>query len=142
MEEVAWRAGAKMLIAPTMPPESALREAIQTVYEVDGTALDDLTGWMIRGENAYFTRSSFELGRGPLSLEPLIWKENPAAAGPAIYLRDRMEPAAREAYAGELTQLKAELQAMSIARRDLVAKTAQAIDGTLADLQALARSAP
>ena len=64
------------------------------------------------------------------------------AAGPAIYLRDRMEPAAREVYARELTQLKAELQTMPIARRDLVAKTAQAIDGTLADLQALASSAP
>jgi hypothetical protein len=49
--------------------------------------LDDLTDWMIRGENAYFSRSNFELGRGPLSLEPLVWKENPATAGPAIFER-------------------------------------------------------
>lgn len=137
VEEVSWRTGAKMLIAPTTPPETALREAVAAVYAVEGVPLDDLTDWFIRGENAYFSRSSFELGRGPLSLEPLIWKENPAAAGPPIYLRDRMTPEARADYAQELHQLKDELNQMAIPRSDLVAKTMQAINGTLQDIQQL-----
>jgi hypothetical protein len=135
VEEVSWRAGAKMLIAPATVPEEALREAVAAVYEVTGTPLDDLTDWFVRGENAYFSRSNFEIGRGPLSLEPLVWKENPAAAGPPIYLRDRMTPEARAAYAHDLTQLKADLQHMSLARRDRVEKTMRAIDGTLQDIE-------
>ena len=137
VEEVSWRAGAKMLIAPATAPEAALSEAIETVYQVTGDALADLVGWFVRGETAYFSRSSFENGRGPLSLEPLIWSENPAAAGPPIYLRDRISPQARADYAQELEQLKAELVKLAIANRELVNKTLTAIDGTLQDLAGL-----
>jgi hypothetical protein len=135
VEEVSWRSGAKMLIAPTTAPEEALREAVAAVYEVAGATLDDLTDWFVRGENAYFSRSNFELGRGPLSLEPLVWQENPAAAGPPIYLRDRMTAEARADYAQELAQLKTELQQMPIDHSDLVEKTVRAIDGALQDIE-------
>ncbi|RIK41716.1 MAG: hypothetical protein DCC55_11095 [Chloroflexi bacterium] len=135
VEEVSWRSGAKMLIAPTTAPKDALREAVAAVYEVTGSTLDDLTDWFVRGENAYFSRSTFELGRGPLSLEPLVWKENPAAAGPPIYLRDRMTAEVRADYAQELGRLQAELKQMRIDRSDLVEKAVRAIDGALQDIE-------
>jgi hypothetical protein len=137
VEEVSWRAGAKILSSPETAPETALSQAIAAVYDVAGTALADLTDWFIRGEQAYFARSSFENGRGPLSLEPLIWTQNPAAAGPPIYLRDRMPPEARADYARELEQLQTELVRMKIPRREAVAKTTTAISGALQDIAAL-----
>jgi hypothetical protein len=137
-EEVSWRSGAKILSSPATAPEAALSEAVGAVYHVSGQALADLVEWFIRAEEAYFSRSSFENGRGPLSLEPLIWAENPAAAGPAIYLRDRMSAEARAAYARELAQLQAELGKMALARSEVGAKTLKAIDGALQDIAALA----
>jgi hypothetical protein len=137
VEEVSWRTGAQMLIAPATAPETALRNAVATVYEVDGAIQDDLTDWFIRGENAYFTRSNYEVGRGPLSLEPLVWKENPAAPGPPIYLRDRVTPENRAGYAQELTQLYGELRQMPITRRDLVNKTLRTIEGAQKEIASL-----
>jgi hypothetical protein len=134
VEELSWRTGAKILIAPNTTPEAALREALTAVYEVSGSQLDALTDWFTRGEDAYFSRSNFSVGRGPLSLEPLIWKENPLVSGPPIYLTERMTPAARAKYAQELTQLKGELRQLKLARHDLVDKTLQAMDGTLQDI--------
>lgn len=138
VEEVSWRTGAKILISPTTAPETALTEAIAAVYETAGDRLADLVDWFSRGEKAYFSRSSFEDGRGSLSLEPLIWAENPAAAGPAIYLRDRMSAEVRADYARELEQLKTELVKMEIPNREAMNKTLRAIDGTLQDITALA----
>lgn len=137
VEEVSWRTGARVLVSPTTAPETALSAAIEAVYEVTGSTLADLVDWFARGETAYFSRSSFENGRGPLSLEPLIWSENPAAAGPAIYLRDRMSAQDRAAYAQELEQLRVELVKMEIPKREVVDKTLQAIEGTLQDIAAL-----
>jgi hypothetical protein len=138
VEEVSWRAGARILSAPLTPPESALGEAIEAVYGATGDARAALVDWFIRGEAAYFPRSSFVVGNGPLSLEPLVWRENPAAAGPPIYLRDRMSAAAREDYRKELEQLKVELARMDIPNQEAVDKTLKAIDGTLNDIRQLA----
>jgi hypothetical protein len=119
------------------PPESALAEAVAAVYGVGGAALAALSEWFARAEQAYFERSSFRVGDGSLSLEPLIWKENPAAPGPPVYLRDRMTEEARVGYAAELGQLASELKAMEIPNREAAAKTLTALEGTLRDLASL-----
>jgi hypothetical protein len=139
VEEVSWRVGARILSAPTTAPEAALRQAVGRVYGAAGKTLDQLTDWFTRGERAYFSRSSFLVGQGSLSLEPLIWKENPAAPGPPVYLRDRMSPEARADYARELGRLRTELVSLrdDIPNVDAVSRTLRCIDGTLADIASL-----
>ena len=134
VEEVSWRAGAKILSSPLTAPEVALAEAVENVYGVTGSARDSLADWFARGEEAYFSRAEFEVGNGSLSLEPLIWKENPSAVGPAVYLRDRMSARVRTDYAQELERLKSELVKMEIPNREAADKTLAAIDGTLRDI--------
>jgi hypothetical protein len=136
-EEVSWRTGARILSSPLTPPETALAEAVSAVYGVEGSARASLADWYARAEAAYFSRARFAVGDGSLSLEPLIWKDNPAAPGPPVYLRDRMSAAARAAYAQELKQLKAELLAMSIPSTEAVGSTATCIEGTLEDIRSL-----
>jgi hypothetical protein len=137
-EEVSWRAGARIMSAPEVEPEAALREAVEAVYGMRGHAAGDLADWFARAEDAYFSRSSFRAGQGSLSLEPLIWKEDPAAPGPAVYLQGRMTPEARADYACELQRLKSELAAMKVRRARTVQKTLTCIDGTLREIAALA----
>jgi hypothetical protein len=154
VEEVSWRTGARMLTSPpalpgagrepALPlgrgtvadatPDVALREAVAAVYGVTGGACEALADWFARGEEAYFSRSDFQVGHGSLSLEPLIWRENPAASGPAVYLRDRLSAEARAAYAGDLRRLKEELSEIDIPNGEAVAKTRAAIDGTLREI--------
>jgi len=136
-EEVSWRTGARILSSPATSPEEALGKAVGTVYGVTGEGQRALADWYARAEAAYFSRSRFEAGHGPLSLEPLIWEENPGAPGPPVYLRDRMTAAAREAYAAELAQLKMELQAMEVPNRAAVINTIRAIEGTARDIASL-----
>jgi hypothetical protein len=138
VEEVSWRTGARILASPTTEPDGALREAVAAVYGVEGQAAEALADWFARGEEAYFGRSNFKVGSGSLSLEPLIWKENPAAAGPPVYLRDRMSPQARAEYARELERLKSELSAMKVPNAQAVRNTLRCIDGTLRDIAGLA----
>jgi hypothetical protein len=133
----AWRTAARILSSPLTAPEAALAEAAGAVYGVTGSAREALADWFARGEAAYFSRAGFEVGRGSLSLEPLIGSENPAAAGPAIYLRDRMSAAARADYARDLERLKDERVALDVPRREVVAKTISCIDGTLGEIAAL-----
>jgi hypothetical protein len=137
VEEVSWRTGAKILSAPLTSPEAALGEAVEAVYGVTGSSREALADWFARGENAYFSRSTFEVGGGSLSLEPLIWSENPAAPGPPIYLRDRLSPAARPDYAQELERLKVELAELVIPNREAAGRTLACIEGTLRDIAAL-----
>jgi len=137
VEEVSWRTGARILSSPSTAPETALAEAVGTVYGVTGDQQTVLADWFARGEAAYFARADFRAGEGPISLEPLIWREGPAAPGPPVYLRDRMTPEARAEYARELVRLKDELVAMALPNEEAAAKTAVAIDGTLRDLTEL-----
>jgi hypothetical protein len=137
VEEVSWRTGARILNAPLTSPEAALGEAVEAVYGVTGSTREALANWFACGETAYFSRSSFEVGTGSLSLEPLIWSEDPAAPGPPIYLRDRMSAAARTDYAWELERLRDELAGLAIPNRDAVDRTLACIDGTLRDIAAL-----
>jgi hypothetical protein len=137
VEEVSWRTGARILSAPLTAPEAALGEAVEAVYGVMGRAREALAGWFARGEEAYFSRSTFEVGSGSLSLEPLIWSENPAAPGPPIYLRDRMPAAARVEYARELERLTSELAAMEVPNHQAVDRTLACIAGTLRDIAEL-----
>lgn len=136
-EEVSWRTGARILSSPLTSPEMALAAAVSAVYGVEGGACADLTAWYTRAENAYFSRAHFTVGDGPISLEPLIWKENPAAPGPPVYLRDLMSAAARADYAQELRRLQAELASMNIPNREAVARTATCIEGALTDIASL-----
>jgi hypothetical protein len=137
-EEVSWRVGARVLSSPGTTPEAALAQAVEAVYGVAGGARDALADWFARAEDAYFSRAAFEIGHGSLSLEPLIWGENPAAPGPPVYLQDRMSAEARAEYAAALERLKAEFETMAIPDRDAAARTCTAIDGTLGDIAALA----
>jgi hypothetical protein len=121
-----------------MSPEEALGEAVEAVYGVTGVARAALVEWYARAEAAYFSRSSFEVGHGSLSLEPLIWQENPAVPGPPIYLRDQMTPEARAEYARELEALKQELQAMEAPNREAVERTVQCVAGAIRDVVGLA----
>jgi hypothetical protein len=136
-EEVSWRTGARILSSPLTSPEMALAAAVSAVYGVEGGACADLTAWYTRAENAYFSRAHFTVGDGPISLEPLIWKGNPAAPGPPVYLRDLMSAAARADYAQELRRLQAELASMNIPNREAVARTATCIEGALTDIASL-----
>ncbi len=137
VEEVSWRVGAMILRSPSMSPESALRKSLEAVYGVSGSSAEKLADWFIRGENAYFSRANFKVGNGSLSLEPLIWHENPSASGPAVYLRDRMSLDARSDYAKELEELEVELMRMDIPSKDALRKTITAIEGTLRDVYLL-----
>jgi len=134
VEEVSWRTGARVLSAPETPPDTALGEALAAVYGVTGADRDLLGDWFARAEAAYFRRARFTPGHGPLSLEPLVWAENPAAPGPPIYLRDRLDVEGRTAYARDLEGLKRELAAMALPNDGAKRKTLAAIDGTLADI--------
>jgi hypothetical protein len=137
VEEVSWRTGARALSSPSTPPETALAEAVGAVYGATGEAQAALTDWFARGERAYFSRSDFRVGEGPVSLEPLIWSENPAVPGPPVYLTRRMTPEARVEYARELGELRAELLAMDLPNEEAAAKTAAALEGTLRELATL-----
>lgn len=133
VEEVSWRIGAMILKSPSMPVESALTQSLEAVYGVSGSSADMLTDWFIRAENAYFSHSNFQIGNGPISLEPLIWHEYPSEAGPPIYL-DRISANDRLDYAKELEDLKAEFMRINIPSKDSVQKTVTAIVGTLKDI--------
>ncbi|MDQ1316729.1 MAG: hypothetical protein QG588_378, partial [Candidatus Poribacteria bacterium] len=135
VEEVSWRTGAMILKNPEMSPESALSEALKAVYDVNENQVKDLSDWFIRGEDAYFSRSNFQVGNGSLSLEPLIWHENPSMPGPPVYLKDRMSQDARTDYAHELEQLKGELSKMELPSTQALKNTITAIDGTLHDIK-------
>ncbi|HUU29044.1 MAG TPA: hypothetical protein VM123_14645 [archaeon] len=134
VEEVSWRTGAKILASPSTAPEQALAQAVSAVYGAAGKDLEALAELFKRGEEAYFSRAGFKAGSGSISLEPLIWKSNPAAPGPPVYLRDRMSPDDRKNYAKELEELKAELQGIVIPNQELIGKTLKCIDGTLKDI--------
>ena len=138
MEEVSWRVGARVLSSPGTAAEAALAEAVEAVYGVTGGASDALVDWFTRAEEAYFSRAAFEVGHGSISLEPLIWDEDPAAPGPPVYLRDRMSAETRADYAAGLERLKAEFEKMAVPNREAAARTCAAIDGTVGDIAALA----
>jgi hypothetical protein len=127
-----------VLSSPGTAPEIALAQAVEAVYGVAGSASDALADWFARAEEAYFSRADFEIGHGSLSLEPLIWQDDPAAPGPPVYLKDRMSAEARADYARALERLKAEFETMTIPNREAAARTCTAIAGTLGDIAALA----
>ncbi len=131
VEEVSWRTGAIMLKNPHIEPYDALSKAISAVYEIDN---ENFTDWFSRAERAYFSRSSFKVGHGPLSLEPLIWHEDPFSTGPPIYLIDRMSPKDMGDYAEELKQLKNELLSMKITNNEKIDKTIASINGTINEI--------
>jgi hypothetical protein len=138
VEEVSWRTGARILSSPLTAPEEALREAVAAVYRVTGAASEALTDWFARAEHAYFSRTDFQVGNGSLSLEPLIWRENPAAPGPPVYLRDRMTAEARAEYGRHLDQLKGEFLRMENGEPKVRDRTVACIDGTLGDISGCA----
>ena len=138
-EEVSWRTGARVLASPDTPPETALREAVAAVYGAHESILDWLTDWFTAVEDAYFERTDFEVGSGPLSLEPLMWGEDPSAPGPPVYLRDRMSPGARRDYARELDRLQEQFQDMAgaLPNGDAASRTVACLSGTLRELAAM-----
>jgi hypothetical protein len=137
-EEVSWRTGALVLSGKQSSSEEALREAVSAVYGVSGKLAEQLSEWYGRGEHAYFSRSNFVVGDGPLSLEPLVWPNDTFTEPCPIYLSDRMSPAARNDYAAELKLLLHDLQAMDIPNITAVSATINCIQGALDDLNRIA----
>jgi hypothetical protein len=137
VEEVSWRVGARLLSSPLTPPEAALRQAVESVYRTSGAAGEALADWFARGEEAYFSRADFAVGQGSLSLEPLIWEQDPAAPGPPVYLTTRMTAPTQADYARELERLRAELERMAIPDQEAKQKTISCIDGTLGEIAGL-----
>lgn len=133
-EEVSWRVGARILSSPDTPARVALAEALRSVYGVFGDVCSALVDWYARAEDAYFSRSRFEVGSGPLHLEPLVWETDPAVPGPPVYLQDLLSADDLKAYARDLRGLKADLAALDIPNHDAARKTEAAIDGALGDL--------
>lgn len=138
VEEVSWRTGARVLVHPDTPPGQALRQAVAKVFAVTGSPLDQLTELFTQAEEAYFSRSSFVVGDGELSLEPLVWDKSPAVPGPPIYLRDRLTGEARREYAKDLRRLKGDLAGIAVGNEPAKARCLKCIDGTLLDLATLA----
>jgi len=136
-EEVSWRTGAAILSSPTMPPEEALAQAVAAVYGVAGAEREVLRDWYARAEDAYFDRADFLVGQGPLSLEPLVWDEDPGAAGPPVYLLERMTRQARREYRRALAGLLGEMEAMAIPNAQARERTLAALAGALGELAAL-----
>ncbi len=137
-EEVSWRTGALVLCSVEPDPEKALARAIESVYQASGACLEKICELYARGERAYFSPVDFKPGDGSISLEPLIWKENPAAPGPPVYL-ERMDKAARADYASDLRRIRNEFSRLNPARADRLRETLQCIDGALADIAVLNR---
>ncbi len=136
-DEVSWRTAARMVQDPTLAPQQALRDAVAKVYGVSGSAQDQLTAWFMAAERAYLDRSTYMVGQGPLSLEPLWWNKHPDAAGPPIYLQDRMKPQDRDGYAAELRRLRGQFEKVGVPDRKAAANTLRSIDSTLAEIAAV-----
>jgi hypothetical protein len=136
-EEVAWRTGARILTSPETEPKEALVEAVSAVYGVKGKTAKELAEWYDRGEQAYFSRSNVKVGDASLSLEPLIWTENPSAPGPPQYVKDHLTIIGKMDYVRDLKQLKQELAAMDIPDQEAMQKTLTCIDGTINECEQL-----
>lgn len=137
VEEVSWRTGARILSAPQTEPEQALAEAAAKVYGATGQALAELCDWLARGEQAHFSRSSYRVGQGPISLEPLWWAQDPAAEGPPVYLSERMDREARAGYAADLAELRGALEGMALPNDRARADTLACIDAAMAEVARL-----
>jgi hypothetical protein len=129
-EEVSWRTAAAILSAPQMAPEKALRNAIAAVYAPDADALDVLAGAYAAAEAAYFSRSTFQLGDGSLSLEPLVSD----SVGPPVYLTKSFPREALADYAGELRAIAKSIAPLKVGRPERLRDTLTCIDGTLRDI--------
>ncbi len=136
-EEVSWRVSARMVQDPGMDPSDALHEAISSVYGGEGTDLSLIGKWFAQMERAYLDRSKYEVGQGPLSLEPLWWNKHPAAPGPPLYLQDRMTAEQRDGYAQSLEQLRQQFEQMRVSNLAARNATLRAIDATLAEIAAV-----
>jgi len=137
VEEVSWRTGTRILSNPEATPEDSLEAAIEAVYATVGGITRSLADWFARAKAAYFSRVDFKEGQGPISLEPLVWKENPSACGPPVYLSGPMTPERRADYGQELRSLQAELDDIQIPNQEAVNGTKRSIAGTLSDIASL-----
>ena len=99
--ELTLHVGGRTLAAPAEPLESHLHAALNELYQPrDNTTRTALAAFFLEAEDAYFRHLPPD-ECGTLSLEPLVGNE----PGPAVYLRGRLQPAQREAYARELERL-------------------------------------
>lgn len=136
-EAVSWRTAAGMVKAPTTPPEIALQGAIEAVY-CDATGdISQLANWFAQIERAYLDHSTYQCGQGPLSLEPLWWDKHPDAAGPPLYLLDRMLAEEYGNYAAALRKLRAQFEGMTTPTSMARTSTLAGIDATLREIEAV-----
>jgi hypothetical protein len=106
--ELTFHVAGRTLADPKAPLEKHLAAAIEELYRPrHRTTRDALAQFFLDAEEAYGRHLPPEQC-GTLSLEPLVSDKS----GPPVYLRDRLQPPQREAYARDLERLAGEFEKM------------------------------
>ena len=91
----------RTLADPQAPLEKHLRAVLEELYQPRDTATRDaLAQFFLEAEEAYLRHLPRD-ECGTLPLEPLVGNR----PGPPVYLRDRLKPGQRAAYAAEMERL-------------------------------------
>ena len=99
--ELTWHVAGRTLADPQAPLEKPLGAVLEELYQPRGTApRDALARFFLEAEEAYLRHLPRD-ECGTLSLEPLAGNR----PGPPVYLRNRLKPEQRVAYAAELERL-------------------------------------
>jgi hypothetical protein len=114
--ELTWHVAGRTLAEPQAALEKHLHAALEELYQPRDTATRDALGqFFLKAEDAYM-RYMPEESCGTLSLEPLVGNR----AGPPIYLRDRLKPDQRAAYAAQIESLVSESEKLQTGLRSPV----------------------
>jgi hypothetical protein len=99
--ELTWHVAGRTLVGPQAPLQKHLHAALEELYQPrDADSREALAQFFLEAEEAYLRHLSKD-ECGTLSLEPLVG-DHP---GPPVYLRDRLKPEQRAAYAAEMERL-------------------------------------
>lgn len=106
--ELTFHVAGRTLSDPAVALEQAMAEAVTSLYQpASAQQRDDLARFFLDAEDAYMRYLDPE-ECGTISMEPLVSD----AAGPAVYLRDRLNGSQRKAYNLELDRLAATFAAL------------------------------
>lgn len=99
--ELTWHVAGRTLMDPRAPLEEHLHAALEELYEPrDAATRVRVARFFLEAEEAYLRHLPKD-ECGTLSLEPLVGN----GPGPPVYLRDRLKPEQRVAYAAEIERL-------------------------------------
>ena len=99
--ELTWHVAGRTLVDPQAPLEKHLHAALEELYQPrDADSREALAQFFLEAEEAYLRHLPKD-ECGTLSLEPLVGNR----PGPPVYLRDRLKPEQRAAYAAARERL-------------------------------------